>query len=154
MMSILLLTLLSKLHCHPGVMFSVSLLPVENVVWSAVLNEPSEFVAKSRSKPEFVKPAVSDPETGFPDESKKLSQSSACVVPPTLVVVLARTSPSSWNCRSWTAYAMTGTSSAKSKAEITSSATRSRRRPPGLPIDDALELPPISLLHHSLDGAV
>ena len=97
MMSILLLTLLSKLHCHPGVMFRVSLLPVENVVWSAVLNEPSPFVAKSLSKPEFVKPPVSDPATGLPDESKKLSQSRVCVVPPTDVVVLALTSPSSWN---------------------------------------------------------
>src|SRR5437763_15894304 len=99
MMSILLLTLLSKLHCHPGVMFSVSLLPVENVVWSAVLNEPSEFVAKSRSKPEFVRPAASDPETGFHDASKKLSQSSACVVPPALVLARARPAPSGWNWR-------------------------------------------------------
>src|SRR6266508_3397190 len=36
MMSILLLTLWSKLHCHPGVMSRVSLLPVANVVESLV----------------------------------------------------------------------------------------------------------------------
>src|SRR3989442_12003292 len=99
MTSILLLTLLSKLHCHPGVGFRVSLLPVANVVWSAVLNEPSAFVAKSGEKPELVKPPVSDPAIGAPDESKKLSQSRFCVVGgwPTVVLVLLMTSPSSWN---------------------------------------------------------
>src|SRR5207249_12115606 len=101
MMSILLLTLLSTLHCHPGVGFRVSLLPVENVVWSAVLKEPSELVAKSRSKPALVKPfppdpvPVIDPAMTYPAESKNLSQSRDCVEPPTFVVVAALTSPSS-----------------------------------------------------------
>ena len=59
MTSFLLRTLLSMLHCQPGVIGSVSLLPVANVVLSDVLNEPFAFVTKSRSKPEASKPAGS-----------------------------------------------------------------------------------------------
>src|SRR5262245_24572249 len=56
--SVLLLTLLSWLHCHPGVIGSVSLLPVANVDGSAVLKLPFAFVAKSLSKPEVLKPGL------------------------------------------------------------------------------------------------
>src|SRR5207244_1352410 len=69
MMSILLLTLLSWLHCHPpSVMFRVSLLPVAKVVSSPVQKvvdvESSaqlEPDSKSRVKVAFVK-SGSDPE--------------------------------------------------------------------------------------------
>ena len=56
MMSILLFTFASWLHCQPGVIASVSLLPVANVVSSLVLKVPFALVRKSRSKPEAVKP--------------------------------------------------------------------------------------------------
>src|SRR6266566_5255711 len=103
MMSILLLTFASWLHCHPGVIGSVSLLPVAYVVESLVLNDPFAFVRKSRSNAVAENPVGSV--FGTPDESNKLSQSSVCVLPPMLVVVLALTSPSSWNVLSCTANA-------------------------------------------------
>ena len=95
-MSILLLTLLSRLHCQPGVIGSVSLLPVANVVASLVLNVPFAFVMKSALEHRRREPGRQGPSSA-PAASKRLSQSTVCVVPPTFVVVLARTSPSSWN---------------------------------------------------------
>ena len=47
MTSSLLSRLLAVEHCHPGVMFSVSLLPVAKVVPSDVSNEPFVFMLKS-----------------------------------------------------------------------------------------------------------
>src|SRR3954452_962487 len=104
MMSILLFTFESRLHCHPGVIDSVSLLPVANVDASSVANPPAAVVLKSRSNPAAAKP-VGNGDLFAPAAVNRLSQSSACVLPPTFVAVLALTSPSSWNVKSCTASA-------------------------------------------------
>src|SRR5262245_49120942 len=101
MMSILLLTLLSKLHCHPPVIGSVSLLPVEYVVWSLV-RKVLPLLLKSFESAAFVK-FVGRGVLLVPAAVKIASQSMSWVVPPTLVVVLDKTSPSSWNSKSCTA---------------------------------------------------
>ena len=87
MTSILLLTLLSLLHCQPEI-GRVSLLPVAYVEASAVLNVPFGLRTKSLLKPAAVNPFGS----GFfltPAAVKRLSQSNGCRLPPVFVVVLA-----------------------------------------------------------------
>jgi hypothetical protein len=69
-MSILLFTFASWLHCHPVLIGSASLLPVANVVLSSGLKLPFALVWKSRAKTEAVKPPGRTA-TGFPDASKK-----------------------------------------------------------------------------------
>ena len=118
MMSILLLTLLSWLHCHPGVMSRVSLLPVANVVLSPVqkvvdvvfvsehLSVALTFTPKSRTKSPFVNPTVavgSMAEVFVPSALNRLSQSSVCTLQSGTVPHAVLVSPSSWNWRSWTA---------------------------------------------------
>src|SRR5213593_1432202 len=106
MTSILLLTLLSKLHCHPEI-GSTSLLPVANVVVSLVPNVPLLFT-KSAVSFAAVKPDGRG-EMVAPLALNRLSQSRACVPFGGLgpggmcVTVLDRTSPSSWKFRSCTA---------------------------------------------------
>src|SRR5712691_4510598 len=130
MMSTLSPTLLLTVHCHPGVMFRVSLLPVVKVVVSSVSNEPFDLVLKSFLNAAAVMPAGSG-DLFAPPEVNRLSQSMVCVVPPTVVVVLALTSPSSWNARSCTASAMPGAISIDTSAVRTSTTTARRgRRPP------------------------
>ena len=85
MMSILLFTLASWLHCQPVLIASVSLLPVANVVSSLVLKLPSALVRKSRSKPEAVKPGrLGSGRTGAfcPFASKKSAQSNVPLLVP------------------------------------------------------------------------
>src|SRR5437867_9444488 len=138
MMSSLLFRLLLWVHCHPGVMFRVSLLPVVKVVSSEVSKEPFALILRSFSKPDAVKPAgggvIEDP-----DEVNRLSQSIVCVTGgagggglPTVVVVLALTSPSS--CipllKSWTPSAMPGARSARSIAARTMTTRWLRACPP------------------------
>src|SRR5690349_19397206 len=78
--SVLLFTLLENVHCQPGVMFRVSLLPVANVDASDVQNEPVAanvqpgFAVKSRTNAESVKPAGSGV-FNVPFALTKLSQS-------------------------------------------------------------------------------
>ncbi len=118
MMSILLLTLLSWLHCHPGVMFRVSLLPVANVVLSPVqkvvdvvfvsehLSVALTFTPKSRTKSPFVNPTVavgSIVEVFVPLALNRLFQSRVCVEQSGTVPHVTLVSPSSWKLRSWTA---------------------------------------------------
>ena len=97
MMSILLFTFASWLHCHPVPIGSVSLLPVANVVSSLVLKVPFVLTRKSRTKPEAVKPAGRA--TVVPDASKKLNQSNNPLLVPPLLMML----PSSSKARSCTA---------------------------------------------------
>src|SRR5712691_12032065 len=119
MMSILLLTLWSVLHCHPGFGFRVSLLPVAKVVGSAVqkgfvasvlvseqVSVLLTFRPKSRENAAVVKgllPPTAD--VVLPSALNRLFQSSVCVpqsgTEPHAVLV----SPSSWNVRSCTACA-------------------------------------------------
>ncbi len=110
MTSILLLTLLSWLHCHPGVIGSVSLLPVAKVVASDVLKEAGRVFRgiemKSLSKLVASNPAGRGV-ISFPLASKKLSQSTVLGGPTDVGCrCVALTSPSSWNTSSWTANAL------------------------------------------------
>jgi hypothetical protein len=95
--SVLLLTLLLKLHCQPGVIGSVSFEPVANVEVSDVLNVPLAFVAKSRSKPEAVKSGRdASGRTGdsAPAVLKKFVQSKSAATASSVTL------PSSWNSSS------------------------------------------------------
>src|SRR5262245_1577681 len=128
MMSVLLLTLLLAVHSQPVAIGRMSLLPVVNVVGSLVLNELSAFVPKSGTNTDALKPAgggVILP----PDELNSELQSTVCVLPPTLVVVLATTSPSSWNVRSWTALAGWATTTIDPTSNAAIPAARQRARP-------------------------
>src|SRR5438132_10466959 len=103
MTSVLLLTLESWLHCQPGVMLSVSLLPVANVVSSPVAKPPLVVVLKSCTKRAAVNP-VGSAGLVAPAEVNMLSQSFAgSGLGGGLLVVAALASPSSWKARSWTA---------------------------------------------------
>src|SRR5437763_3801587 len=133
MMSILLFTFESALHCQPGVIDSVSLLPVANVVESLVTKDPFAVDRKSRSNPAAVKPAGNG-DLVVPAAVNRLSQSSVCVLPPTLVVVLALTSPSSWNAMSCTASALPAVNSATAAASRSGKKRTWKRRLRLLPV--------------------
>src|SRR6059058_639030 len=133
MMSILLFTFESALHCQPGVIDSVSLLPVANVVESLVTKDPFAVDRKSRSNPAAVKPAGNG-DLFVPAAVNRLSQSSVCVLPPTLVVVLALTSPSSWNAMSCTAIALPAVNSATAAASRSGKNRTWKRRLRLLPV--------------------
>ena len=93
-MSFFVRTLFDAVHCQPGVISSVSLLPVANVELSAVENATAPrfvVVLKSTANDDAVKP----PGSAFSVVSalNRLSQSMVWVPVPTWVVVLADTSP-------------------------------------------------------------
>ena len=117
MMSILLLTLLSRLHCQP-VMSRVSLDPVAKVELSRVQNvvpAPSSQVPlrptllrKSRSKAPSLKPVVASKSmtsVGLPSALNRLSQSYGGS-PGVFCEIAGSVSPSSWKSWSWMAMAV------------------------------------------------
>ena len=96
---------------------------------------------KSLSKDDASKPAGNG--SSFPFASNRLSQSTVCVTPPTVVVVLASTSPSSWNASPCTACAPATNNRATRCDEHmgTSRNRRLRRLPVGPRTRSAMELP-------------
>src|SRR4051812_21542587 len=116
-------------------MSRVSLLPVANVDESAVQKVPGPvsvqlgFTRKSRVNDDALNPPVNVPAIAAPLESKKLDQSSAwtCGGLPTFVVVLATTSPSSWNFRSCVACAPPARKSPSAMTRMTGNGRKRKR---------------------------